>query len=278
MEAPPGVSIPRDHCFVLDKAIYGCKQSARAWSDELDSHLEKIGFSRTTADPCLWTRSRNGKEWYVATYVDDLTICCTDDEARDILMKELHQKFEVKDDEGAPIDYLLGIHIKQNLEAGTIQMSQELAATKLANSFLTEQERSDACRVLSPMYHSVELPKLAEREIPDTEFYYLSTIGSLLYLSACTRPDIAAATGVLSRHSLAPGKAHVSAVKRLIQYVLIQGRMALNIGATIRTVAFQLFLSKGATQSIRETTIWRYLWIVITPQTPVDEALKASSL
>ena len=205
MEAPPGVSIPRDHCFVLDKAIYGCKQSARAWSDELDSHLEKIGFSRTTADPCLWTRSRNGKEWYVATYVDDLTICCTDDEARDILMKELHQKFEVKDDEGAPIDYLLGIHIKQNLEAGTIQMSQELAATKLANSFLTEQERSDACRVLSPMYHSVELPKLAEREIPDTEFHYLSAIGSLLYLSACTRPDIAAATGVLSRHSLAPG-------------------------------------------------------------------------
>ena len=72
MEAPPGVSIPRDHCFVLDKAIYGCKQSARAWSDELDSHLEKIGFSRTTADPCLWTRSRNGKEWYVATYVDEV--------------------------------------------------------------------------------------------------------------------------------------------------------------------------------------------------------------
>ena len=53
----------------------------------------------------------------------------------------------------------------------------------------------------------------------DTEFHYLSAIGSLLYLSACTRPDIAAATGVLSRHSLAPGKAHVSAVKRLIQYV-----------------------------------------------------------
>ncbi len=219
MEAPPGVNIPKDHVFVLDKAIYGCKQSARAWSDELDSHLEKIGFSRTTADPCLWTRNRNGKEWYVATYVDDLTICCTDDDARDILMKELRQKFEMKDEEGEPIDYLLEIHIKQDLEAGTIQMSQELSATKLANSFLTEQERSDACRVLSPMCHSVELPKLAEREVPDTEFHYLSAIGSLLYLSACTRPDIAAATGVLSRHSLAPGKAHVSAVKRLIQYV-----------------------------------------------------------
>ena len=51
MEAPPGVNIPKDHVFVLDKAIYGCKQSARAWSDELDSHLEKIGFSRTTAEP-----------------------------------------------------------------------------------------------------------------------------------------------------------------------------------------------------------------------------------
>ena len=55
--------------------------------------------------------------------------------------------------------------------------------------------------------------------MPDSEFKYLSAIGSLLYISGCTRPDIAAATGILARHAAAPGKEHVKAVKRLIQYV-----------------------------------------------------------
>ena len=219
MEPPPGSNIPRDKCLVLDKAIYGCKQSARAWSDELDTHLLDTGFSRTTADPCLWTRKKDGKEWFVATYVDDLTICCNDDAARDIFMKELRGKFEVKDSEGEPIDYLLGIHIEQDLKAGTIKMSQELATTKLVDSFLTEKEKQDAWKATNPMKHSITLEKLEERQVPDSEFRYLSAIGSFLYLSACTRPDIAAATSILARHANAPGVAHVSAVKHLLQYL-----------------------------------------------------------
>ena len=31
------------------------------FSDALDSHLEKIGFKQNVADPCVWTRTRNGK-------------------------------------------------------------------------------------------------------------------------------------------------------------------------------------------------------------------------
>ena len=219
MEPPPGSDIPPDKCLVLDRAIYGCRQSARAWSDELDAHLLSTGFSRTTADPCLWTRKRDGKEWFVATYVDDLTICCNDDAARDTFMKELREKFEVKESEGEPIDYLLGIHIEQNLEAGTIRMSQELATTKLVDTFLSEKEKQDAWKATNPMKHTIILEKLEERQVQDSEFRYLSAIGSFLYLSAYTRPDIAAATSILARHANAPGKAHVSAVKHLLQYL-----------------------------------------------------------
>ncbi len=65
----------------------------------------------------------------------------------------------------------------------------------------------------------MKLQKQQERTVPDSEFKYLSAIGSLLYISGCTRPDIAAATGILAKHAAAPGKEHVKAVKRLIQYV-----------------------------------------------------------
>ena len=215
MEPPPGMKLARDECLCLRKALSG----ARSWSDALDSYLTEIGFTQSVADPCLWKRERNGKVWHVASYVDDCTVACTDDEARDELMAEMRKKFEIKADEGGPIEYLLGILISQNLESGTVTMTQELAATKLADAFLTDEEKLSAVKVRHPMLHSVELPRLKEREVPDSKFRYLSAIGSLLYISGCTRPDIAAATGMLARHGATPGEKHVKAVKRLIQYV-----------------------------------------------------------
>ena len=123
-----------------------------------------------------------------------------------IIPTKLRQKFEIKPDEGAPIDYLLGMLIKQDLEKGTVTLTQELAATKIADAFLTDAEKESAVKVRHPMLHSVELPRLKEREVPDSEFRYLSAIGSLLYISGCTRPDIAAATGILARHGATPGR------------------------------------------------------------------------
>ena len=76
-----------------------------------------------------------------------------------------------------------------------LRLTQELAATKLADAFLTEEEKKRAESVRHPMLHSTVLPKLKEREVPDEKFIYVSAIGSLLYISGCTRPDIAAATG-----------------------------------------------------------------------------------
>ena len=69
------------------------------------------------------------------------------------------------------------------------------------------------------MRHSKSLPKYDSKQIKDSEFHYLSAIGSLLYISGCTRPDIAAAVGILARHGATPGTEHVRAAKRLIQYV-----------------------------------------------------------
>ena len=134
-------------------------------------------------------------------------------------MAEMRQRFEIKEGEGMPIKYLLGILINQDLSKGTISLTQELAAQKLADAFLTTEEKQMAFKVRHPMRHSKSLPKYDSKQIKDSEFHYLSAIGSLLYISGCTRPDIAAAVGILARHGATPGKEHVTAVKRLIQYV-----------------------------------------------------------
>ena len=47
---------------------------------------------------------------------------------------------------------------------------------------------------------------------------YRSAIGNLMYLSTCTRPDIAAAVSELSKFSQNPGVAHWEGVKRVLRY------------------------------------------------------------
>ncbi len=48
---------------------------------------------------------------------------------------------------------------------------------------------------------------------------YREAVGSLLYISVATRPDISYAVGVLSRFSSNPGMAHWNAVKHLMRYL-----------------------------------------------------------
>ena len=48
---------------------------------------------------------------------------------------------------------------------------------------------------------------------------YQSVVASLMYLSVCTRPDIAYAVGTLARYSSKPGKSHWASVKRVLRYL-----------------------------------------------------------
>jgi hypothetical protein len=47
---------------------------------------------------------------------------------------------------------------------------------------------------------------------------YSSTIGSLMYVMVCTRPNIAHAVGVVSRYMNNPGKEHWEVVKWILRY------------------------------------------------------------
>eukprot|EP00253_Pinus_taeda_P027292 PITA_27292 len=44
----------RTHVCRLKKALYGLKQAPRAWYDQIDSHLQQMGFVKSDADPNLY--------------------------------------------------------------------------------------------------------------------------------------------------------------------------------------------------------------------------------
>ena len=108
--------------------------------------------------------------------------------------------------------------VTQDLAAGTIKMSMELPITKLCLSVLSQEELAKSDSVDTPMLPT-PLRKVSSRLIPQSEFDYLSVVGSLLHIANCVRCDISYSVGNLARFSAAPGPTHVRAVKRCLQYL-----------------------------------------------------------
>ena len=55
-------------------------------------------------------------------------------------MALLRERFVIDADEGQPIDWLLGMAITQDIDAGTVHLDMETAITKLAEGILTPEE------------------------------------------------------------------------------------------------------------------------------------------
>jgi hypothetical protein len=223
MQAPPGYREKDEDGFdviwKLKKAVYGLKQASSCFWNAVNSHLVKLGFHSLTGDPCLFQKSLpNGKKIIVCCYVDDITYAVSDKETGDEFLSSMRDRFFIGKDEGNPIEWLLGMSIQQDLRLGVVHMNMSSMIDKLANLVLTKEERVKSTSIDFPMLPT-PLPKLVDREVSVTTFDYLSVVGSLLHLANCVRCDIAFAVGCLARYSMTPGKAHVKAVKRVVQYL-----------------------------------------------------------
>lgn len=89
---------------------------------------------------------------------------------------------------------------------------------------LEEFGMGDCKPVGTPMQPNLKLgkmhsPKTHEDRMAMRNIPYISAVGSLLYLSIMTRPDISYTVGHLARFNSNPGMEHWQAVKHLFRYL-----------------------------------------------------------
>lgn len=101
------------------------------------------------------------------------------------------------------------IHVDQSNYIREILDKFNMAESKPVTTPMDPNARLDQNMVPKTRYEIDEM-----RKVP-----YQEAVGSLLYLSQCTRPDIAYAVGIVSRYMKNPGKAHWAAVKRIFRYL-----------------------------------------------------------
>lgn len=216
MRQPQGFDDGSGFVCRLKKAAYGLKQSPRCWNNELNSFMEKNGFIRSTADPCVYTRTRRGEKLLVAIYVDDGLIAGSSQTVVDSFLELLTSKFKITI---GSLDSFLGMQIEQR-ESGFF-LSQRVYVEKILQRF----EMASCKSVKTPADN--EKPDNSNDGPLDKSIPYCSAVGSLLYLACATRPDIAFAVSRVARAMANPARFDWLCVKRIFRY--LRGTSALGL-------------------------------------------------
>ena len=208
MQQPPGfIKEGEEHLVCkLNKSIYGLKQAPRCWNMALDAYLKELRFEQTKSDPCIYV-STEGETFYLGVYVDDIVLAGTTEERIREIKNALSRKFEIKDI--GKLHYFLGMTIKQTDEK--IWIGQP----KYTENLLKKFGMQDCKPVSTPVEPGQKLEAATDRDLTVDQQKYQSAIGSLMYLSVCTRPDISFAVGNLAKFSSQPTKHHWNGLKHL---------------------------------------------------------------
>jgi hypothetical protein len=92
----------------LNKALYGCVESAKLWYDHLCKSLEDMGFVRNALDFCVFNRLTTcGKQCTVIVHVDDLKITCVNESEVNKVIEDIRAIYkDIKVNHGKVHSYL----------------------------------------------------------------------------------------------------------------------------------------------------------------------------
>jgi hypothetical protein len=210
----------------LNKAVYGLRQSARAWADLLAQFLQEYGLQRCFQDDCVYishpgaathppdaetTRPLPSDGLFICTVtVDDIACFYQHERDFDRFYRVFAARFEHTD--RGFIDSHIGFQFQGRTDQGRVKLS----AARLIDDILREQGM-EAC---NPCYTPAEIqfftPNTGQ---PQLTKEYQSVIGKLNWLVLTCRPDIANCVRALSSHQKNPGAAHWQGIKRLLRYL-----------------------------------------------------------
>lgn len=201
--------------LLVNKSLYGLKQSPRCWYDELRAFLDTINFKSSVSDPCLFISRDKDHPCFVHVHVDDMTIVGKLD-AINAFKTLISQRFEMED-LGEARD-ILGMSITRDRHLGSLSLSQ----SGYVNALLLSYDMINCKPVSTPMKPGTYLSPASPQELIDfaaTGHNYRRAIGSLNYLVQCTRPDLAFACPQLSQYLDSPGTKHWAAFWRVLRYL-----------------------------------------------------------
>ena len=209
----------------LKKSLYGLKISPKRWNIKFTEIALRIVLINDPDEPCLFRWREGDRFIMLLLYVDEILLAGNDkekmQEVKTRLMKEFKMKYL-----GEP-KLFLAIEIERNRKEGKIILKQESYLNKMLEKFgingenVHKQYTPMVTRQVMNRQRRDEKKLKDERDVERSvrNVPYREAVGSLLYLSGSTRPDIAYATNVLSRHQVNPTNEDWQMILRVFRYL-----------------------------------------------------------
>ena len=196
----------------LQKALYGCIESAKRWYDLLASTLKNEGFQVNPHDECVFNKLVDGVQITIVVYVDDLFISCKDENIIKNLVGNLRSHFaELTVHDGITHSYL-GMTFDFSIEK-----SVKVTMERYIRDLLLEAEINTSTKTpaTDKLFDTRECEKLdAEKS---KRFHTL--VAKLLYLAKRVRPDILLAVSFLTTRVTSPDVDDFSKLQRILTYL-----------------------------------------------------------
>ena len=212
LDVPDGFQVrPTDGhrvAWEFNKSLYGLKQSGRNWNSVFHTFLITHDFKQSLADPCVYSKCQNDSLIIIIIFVDDFLIGCDDMNLINGVKGSLCDKSTMKD--LGNLSYFWGIGFKVN--DGCIEMSQARFIERILDRFNVSE-----CNPKSiPCDPSIVNLSVEDSTTLNDSRLYKEIVGSLIYLMACTRPDIVYVVAKLSWHMCNPTIAYLNSAKNVL--------------------------------------------------------------
>ncbi len=212
VKQPYGLEEPgqEEKVCLLKKALYGSPISGRKWHEEITRTIKSLQYKRSTIDHCLFYRTVSGSTDLLAIYVDDVLVTSTGGRERaEVQLGELHKLYGLKKLGSAT--HILGMGVHQGDDGTMIEQRSYLED-------ILEEAGLTSAKPLSTPWDEHYLGNQEALE-PGAALIFRRTLGQLIYLSNCTRPDIAFTVGRLATAMRQPTIGDRMRMKRLLRYL-----------------------------------------------------------
>ena len=236
----------------LDRALYGCIESAKLWFDELSSTLKTMGFIANDCDPCIMTKYIKGVRITVIIYVDDLLISCRILVHILWVISSLERKYgklkvssgKVHSYIGMVLDFTNPDYVSVN-QTGMIEdiiTSTRAAVEDYTSSTPPTPFRAFANRLkivssarpktpAAPYLFNVSTDSPPLHDLLKVIFH--SAVAKLMFISTRTRQDILPTLSFLAGRVLFPTEEDWGKLTRVLQYLGSTKEMSLQLGCTL---------------------------------------------
>jgi len=180
--------------------------------------FKERNFRASESDACLFFKRNEGRLIIILLYVDDLIIAA--DSRQDIsdTVVELKKRFKIK--ELGNLSFYLGVKLER--DKNSLKLSQEAYRLKVLEKFKSYRYGKGKAAI----------GKLSnftkEDDNSKTDYPFQQILGSLMYLSTSTRPDITFAISFLSRHMKNPCKNDEKMLSGVLTYLERTGNLELS--------------------------------------------------